>query len=76
MAEIKRIFIVNCKNCGTTLRVRGGSKLYMCPNCRKLFTIPAQEQPVQPQMEEVAPLVADETPETETAEQPPVETAE
>lgn len=58
MAEVKRIFIVNCKNCGATLRVNGGSKLYMCPVCRKLFTIPAQDQPKE---EPAAPVTETST---------------
>ena len=60
MAEtiVEKIFIVNCKNCGATLRARAGSLLYRCPACKKLFTIPAQFQKAE---EEQAPVV-DETP--------------
>jgi len=66
MAEtiVEKIFIVNCKNCGATLRAKAGSVLYMCPACRKLFTIPAQEEEA---VEEESPVV-EETPDVEATD--------
>ena len=77
MAEviIKKTYIVNCKTCGTTLRISGKSEIYMCPTCRKLFTVPAQKQ--EEQTAEVAekvttPITISTTsaPASQTAEQP------
>lgn len=35
------IFIVNCKHCGATLRVKGNTNAHQCPVCNQLFTVKA-----------------------------------